>query len=179
MASSSGRSERAAEVLSPRERKQRGQAIVLLLIVLAIIAGIIWWLFSSRAQSQENAREFARVVGSRLATHFDRKFLDARLGQRADVQYPPSFRERFFERLRRLGVAQGPFTVNGEVFFTSYFFTPNAQLRVQLDYPNAPPAYLDVEISRPKMQWQIDYLNLTYDVPPPPAPLETATPIVP
>lgn len=149
-----------------------GEAVVLLLLVLVIIAGIAWWLFSSRGGSEADARSFARELAARLATHHDRKFLNAQLSRQAEVQYPPSFRDRLLERLQRLGVAQGPFELKGRVMFVSHFFSPTAEFRIQLNYPNAPPAFLDVGMSRAQMRWQLDYLNLTYE----PAPVALPAP---
>lgn len=151
-------------------RPERGQVVVLLVIVLAVLGGGAWWLFVAKRQSEEGARAFAREAATRLALHFDQKFLDVRLGREAQVSYPPSFRERLLNRLRQLGVPAQEIELEGEVTFTSHFFEPKGQFRARLNYPTK-PAYLDLTVSN-RQTWQIDRLNLTWD----PTPVATPEP---
>ena len=157
-----------ASRLAVRRRTTAGQAAVLLLIVLAILGGIVWWLFSSRAQAEADARAFGKEAATRFAYDFDQKFLSAHLGKEAQMKYPPSFRDRFFERLRRLGKPTGGPDVQGDVLFTSQFFLPVGEFSCHLQYPNA-PAIIALGISRPTGRWQIDYINLTWTPPGEPA----------
>ncbi|MFN2508974.1 MAG: hypothetical protein ABR589_09400 [Chthoniobacterales bacterium] len=155
------------------DRNTSGQAVVLLIIVLAILGGITWWLFSSKKQNESGAREFGRETVTRLAFQQDRKFLDRSLGDDARIHYPPSFRELLFARFRQLGTPSGEIDFQGDVTFTSRFFEPKGTFRAQINYPNGLPAFLDVGVSMPKGWWQIDYLNLTWNpapAPPPPPP---------
>jgi hypothetical protein len=149
--------------------RESGQVIVLILIVLALVGGGVWWLFTSKRQSEEDARAFAQQAAQRLAIQFDRKFLDQRLGPEAQVQFPPSFRERLLNHLRDLGVPAAQIDLDGRVTFTSRFFEPNGQFRARLMYPEK-PAFLDLIVSHPHALWQIDYLNLTYVPTPTPTP---------
>lgn len=136
----------------------------MLLIVLAVLAGIGWFLFASKQKSEAAAKAFVQEAATRLAFQFDRKFLDVHLASDAQTRYPPSFRERFFDRLRALGVPAGPVEVEGKVHFTSYFFQPAGQLRARLNY-SAAPAYIDFHVSHPNAWWQINNLNLTWTRP--------------
>ena len=149
--------------------RERGQVIVLILIVLALIGGGAWWLFTSKRQSETDARVFAQQAAERMAIQFDRKFLDQHLGPEAQVQFPPSFRERLLNHLRELGVPSPQIDLEGKVTFTSRFFEPSGQFRARLMYPEK-PAFLDLAVSRPHAHWQIDYLNLTYVPTPTPTP---------
>ena len=157
-----------AQLLARRRRNTAGQAVVLLLVLVAIVAGIGWWLYSARQQSEREAQAFAREAATRFAVHFDMKFLNSHLGREAQTKYPPSFRERFFNRLRQLGSPSGPPEVEGRVMFTSQFFQPVGEFSCRLHYPNA-PAIIAMAISRPMGRWQIDYLNLTWTPPGDPA----------
>ena len=157
--------------------RQAGQVIVLILIVLALLGGGAWWLFNSKRQSEGEARAFAQQAAERMALQFDRKFLDQHLGLEAQVQFPPSFRERLLNRLRDLGVPAPQIDLEGKVTFTSRFFEPRGQFRARLMYPEK-PAFLDLAVSRPHALWQIDYLNLTYVPTPTPTPTPSPSPAV-
>lgn len=162
----------------PTPPRVAAQTVVLLLIVLAILAGIGWWLFYSRRQGEETAKAFAREAAVQLAMRHNVKFLARSLGREAQVRYPPSFRERLLSHLRRLGLATGV-DIEGQVTFTSHFFEPRGQFRARLNYPTM-YADLDIAVSNPYAWWQIDYLNLTWYPPPEsrpaPAALETPAP---
>jgi hypothetical protein len=77
------------------------------------------------------------------------------------IKYPPSWRDRFFDRLRSLGAPSGEPDVEGRVVFTSQFFKPVGEFSCHVAYPHA-PATISLGISRPSGWWQIDYLNLTW-----------------
>ena len=158
----------SARPLALARRPASGQAIVIILILLAMAGGGAWWLYSSRDQSERDARAFAAEAATRLAFHYDDNFLKTRFDRHAQVKYPPSFRERFFTRLRALGTPSGTPEVTGAVRFTSQFFQPVGEFECRINYPHA-PAIIAMAISRPSGWWQIDYLNLTYTPPPDPA----------
>ena len=158
-----------ASPIALRRRDARGgQVVVLLLVVLAIVGAGAWWLFSEREKSERDARAFAKETATRLAFHHDLKFLNHHLGREAQVKYPPSFRERFFNRLSGLGTPSGSPEVSGRVFFTSQFFQPVGEFTCKIEYPNA-PATISLAVSRPSGRWQIDYLNLIWTPPGSPA----------
>jgi hypothetical protein len=146
--------------------------VALLVIVLLILSGIVWWLYSSRQDAEKNARIFATEVAKRVATNYDEKFLHVRLSPAAQIMYLQSWRDRLMDRLRELGVPAQPIAAQGDITFTSYFFDPRGTFRAQLNYPTT-SAYLDLVISRGMTVWQIDEINLTAN--PLPTPVPTAT----
>ena len=157
-------------------RRERGQAIVLVLILIAAGAGIVWWLFTARQQSEEEARAFAREAARRMAFDLDRKFLDRVIAPDQVTRYPPSFRDRIIEKLRSFGRPSGEVELDGEVVFTSHFFQPAARFRARLTYPQS-PVDLYLAVSRPKGWWQIDDMNVSWEQPaPPPPPPELVLP---
>ena len=157
-------------------RRARGQAIVLLIILLAILGGGYWWLVDSARKSEAEARAFARDTVTRMAIQFDRKFVDSHFASEAQVQFPPSFRERMLYNLRELGVPAADFEMDGQVMYTSHFFDPRGQFRAPLKYPTK-SAELDVAVSQPHGWWQIDNLNLTWNAgPAAPVPAPLASP---
>lgn len=151
--------------------------VALLVIVLLILSGIVWWLYSSRQDAEKNARIFATEVTKRVAISYDEKFLHVHLSPEAQKTYLRSSRDRLLDRLRELGVPAQPIDVQGDVAFTSYFFDPKGTFRAQLNYPTT-SAQVDLSISRGMTVWQVDTINLTWNPPPTPtpSPVLTATP---
>jgi len=155
----------------------RGQVVVLLVIVLAILGGGVWFLYSSRQDADKNGRAFAALVAKRIAVNYDDKFFHVRLSPAAQIQYLQSWRDRMLAQLRQLGAPSQPIEMKGDMAFTSYFFQPRGNFRAELKYPTT-SAYLDMVISRGMTVWQIDEINLTWNPPPTPTPAPTleATP---
>jgi len=153
--------------------------VALLVIVLAILAGIAWWLFSSRSDAEKNARAFAEVIVQRVAVNYDEKFLHVHLSPEGQVNYLQSWRERLMIQLRELGVPAQPIEIKGNLEFNSYFFDPHGIYRAKLNYPTT-SASLEVNVSRGMTVWQVDSVNLTWTPPavlsPTPSPAPTATP---
>ena len=156
-----------------RAARVRGEGLVLLLIVLAILAGGTWFVFSSRRESEKNCQAFALLVAERVAVHYDEKFLHVRLGPDAQKKFLQSVRDRMIAQLRQFGTPAQPIPLKGEVQFESGFFKPRGTFRAHLKYPDK-MAYLDLAISSGMTVWQVDDIYLTWDTPPAPAP--TATP---
>jgi len=149
-----------------------GQVIVLLVIVLAILGGGVWFLYSSRQDAEKNGRAFAALVAKRIAVNYDDKFFHVRLSPAAQINYLQSWRERMLLQLRQLGVPSQPIEMKGDMAYTSYFFQPKGNFRAELKYPTT-TAYLDMVISRGMTVWQIDEINLTWNPPPTPTPAPT------
>ena len=150
-------------------------AVALLVIVLLLLGGITWWLYSSRHDHEKNARNFAREIATRLAVNYDEKYFHVHQSPEAQRTYLQSARERLLERLRELGVPAQPIEVEGSLTFTNQFFDPRGTFRAQLKYPNT-TAQLDIDMSRGMTVWQIDSITLTGGMPPPtPTPAATIT----
>ena len=156
-----------------RAARVRGEGLVLLLIILAILGGGTWYVYSSRQTAEKNCREFAALVAERVTVHYDEKFLHIRLGPDAQKRFLQSVRDRMITQLRQFGTPAQPIPLKGEVQFQSGFFRPMGTFRATLKYPNT-TAYLDLTISSGMTVWQVDDIYLTWDNPPAPAP--TATP---
>ena len=151
----------------------RGEGLVLLFIVLAILGGGAWYVYSSRKEAEKNCTIFAQQVAERVIVHYDQKYLHVRLGPAAQIKYLQSWRERLMYQLRQLGTPAQPIEVKGKVHFTSYFFKPRGEFRAEVKYPTT-KAFLDLSISSGMTVWQVDEINLTWD--PLPTPSPTATP---
>ena len=145
--------------------------MALLVIILLLLAGIVWWLYSSRQDAEKNARIFAADVAKRVAINFDEKYLHVHLSPDAQKAYLRSARDRLLERLKEFGVPAEPIEIQGDLLFTSYFFDPHGQFHAKLKYPAA-TAQLDLDISRGMTVWQVDAINLS-GTPPVAAPSPT------
>jgi hypothetical protein len=147
----------------------------MLVILLLILGGIAWWLYSSRQDAQKNVRAFAAEVTKRTTVDLDLKFLNLHLSAPAQGQYLMSWRDRLVDRLRGFGVPAQPIDIQGDVTFTSYFFDPHGVFRAELKYPTT-SARLELGISRGMTMWQIDTIDLIWI--PPPEPTPGPTPVV-
>ena len=161
--------------LSRTARVKGEGAIALLVIVLMLLGGIVWWLYSARQDAEKNARVFAAEVTQKVAVNYDEKYLHVHLSPEAQIQYLQSWRARLMQRMRELGVPAQPIATTGDVTFTSYFFDPHGTFRAELKYPNT-TAQLELGISRGMTVWQVDMINLVWN--PPPAPSPSPTPEV-
>jgi hypothetical protein len=139
----------------------RGQGLVLIIVILAIIGGAAWYLVSSRRDTEKEAFNYAREVAEHIALQRDARFIDLNLSHEAQMEMPPSFRERILTKIAELGPADKQMTITGKVRFTSYFFEPKGSFRAKINFPSS-PVYLDMAISPSHGPWQIDALNLTW-----------------
>ena len=161
-----------------RKARTKGEGgVALLVIVLLLLSGIVWWLYSSRQDAEKNVRVFATEIAKRVAINYDEKFLHVHLSPEAQIQYLKSWRDRLMDHLRELGVPAQPIGVQGDVTFTNYFFDPHGTFRAELKYPTT-SAQLDLGISRGMTVWQVDTINLTWNPPPTstPGPTSVVTP---
>ena len=145
---------------------------MLLLILLAIAGGGLWFLLRSKETNQKAAYDFAFEAATRVVLRQDGRFLDLALAPAAQVTYPPSWRERLFLRIRDLGTPEQQVALDGSVRFTSGFFDPQGHFRAQINFPEN-PAFLDLTVSHPRALWQIDTINFIWtphaEPTPPPA----------
>jgi hypothetical protein len=140
--------------------EETSEGLVLVIVILAILGGACWYLFSSRRTVEKEASIYARDVAEHIVLQRDARFIDVNLSPKAQVEMPPSFRERILTQIRELGVPDKQINITGKVTFVSYFFEPKGSFRAQINFP-ATPAYLDIAVSPSHGPWQIDSLNLT------------------
>jgi hypothetical protein len=157
-----------------RRARESGSIIILLLVVLAALGGGYYFLKQNRDMREKEAWAFANDAANRIVLQRDQRFIDFNLTQKAQMQYPPSWRIRMLEYIREAGTPNPQFHVKGDVAFTNQFFDPHANFTVQFDYPTG-PGYLELHVSHPGALWVIDDLNWTW--PPPATP--TPAPIAP
>ena len=147
----------------PRSRaRDRAEGLVLVIVILAVLGGIAWYLYSSRRNSEKEGWAYAREVAEHIALQRDARFIDINLSSQGQLEIPPSFRERILAKLGELGVPDKRINLTGKVTFTSYFFEPHGSFRAEVGFPNG-RTYLDMAVSPSHGPWQIDALNLTWN----------------
>lgn len=141
--------------------REQGEGLVLVIIILAILGGACWYLFSSRRNVEKEAQIYAREVAEHIALQRDARFIDLNLSPQAQIEMPPSARQRILAQIGELGAADKQIKITGRVTFSSHFFEPKGSFRAQVNFA-ATPVYLDMAISPSHGPWQIDALNLTW-----------------
>ena len=142
------------------------------IIVLFIIAGGVWFLYSSRGDAVKGGRAFAEEVARKLAVDYDERYLMQHLSPENQAARLPMWRERLFKNLRSFGPLAKPIETTGDILFTSQFFDPHGTFRSELTYPTM-VAHFDLSISKGNTGWRIDELNLVWNPPPAPSPSPT------
>jgi hypothetical protein len=151
----------------------RGEGLGIWIIVLAIIAGGVWFMYASRKESDKSGHAFAAEVAQKLAVDYDERYLVTHLNPQNQAARLPAWRERLFKNLRSFGPLTKPIETSGTIVFTSQFFDPQGTFRSDLTYATM-PAHFDLSTSKGPNGWRIDELNLVWN--PPPAPSPSATP---
>lgn len=144
--------------------KTRGEGLVIVIILVAIIGAGVWWLFSIKKQSDKDARAFGRELIEKLAVNHDQAFFADHLGPQAKMDYPPSQQVYLMSKLKELGTPAQPIPIDEKVTFESQFFAPRGYFTGHLNYPGQ-PATMEVAVSHPVGKWQIDNLTMTWSRP--------------
>jgi hypothetical protein len=152
----------------------RGEGgIALLIIVLAIIGGIVWFLYSSRKDADRDIRAFAQLTAQKIAVDFDDVFLRNHLNPEYQITHPPSWRARLFDTLHDYGQLTKPIETTGDVQFSSQFYDPHGTFRSTLAYP-ASTEHLEITISKGMSGWRIDEVTIAWNPKPVPTPSPSA-----
>ena len=135
--------------------KLSGEGLVVVFIVLAIVAGIWWYLYSTKAATERECRVFGHDVINRLVVDHDKAVLDNELSPEMKIKFPPSAKELTMQHLAQIGVPQQPIQIDDNITFDSYFFSPHGFFTAHLNYPGQ-GLLLQIAISHPVAKWQID-----------------------
>ena len=141
--------------------REHAEGLVVVIILVAIIGAGVWWLFSTKKQSEQGARAFGREMIEHLAVQHDQAFFANNLGPQAKLDYPPSQQQYMIGKFRDLGVPAQPIKIDENITFESQFFSPRGFFTAHLNYPGQ-PATLELAISHPVGKWQVDNLTMTW-----------------
>jgi len=143
--------------------KLSGQGMVIVIILLAVVGAGLWYLYSNKATTDREAREFAREAIKRITVDHDLKYFSDHLGPQAKLDNPPSQQQFIIQRFAQLGAPTQPIQIEENITWESYFFEPKGYFTAHLNYP-AQPVMLQLATSHPVSRWQID--NLSFSVQP-------------
>ena len=149
------------QLMNIKRNQTRGEGLVIVIILLAVIGAGVWWLFSTKAQSDKQARAFGREMIERLSVQHDQAFFANNLGPEAKANWPRSAQDDLFKKLRDLGAPAQPVQIDGNVSFESQFFAPKGFFTAKLNYPGQ-PVTMEVAVSHPVAKWQLDDLTITW-----------------
>ncbi len=148
---------------------------MLIIILLAVLAGGWWFLKSNRDTREKEAFAFANEGATHIVLQQDMRFLNFNLTPKAQLMYPPSWRMRLMDMIREAGAAKPEFQVKGNMHFVNQFFQPEGEFTAQFECLRG-PAYLELHVSHPGALWVIDAINWTWQPPPPPPPAPIVSP---
>jgi hypothetical protein len=140
--------------------KLSGQGLVLIFIVLAIVGGILWYLYSTRATTEREGIRYGHEVIDRLVVKHDRSLLDQDLDPQAKLEMPPSQRDYLIQRFAQLGVPAPPIKIDDNVSFDSGFFHAHGIFTATLNYPGQ-AATLQIATSQGDTKWLINNITLS------------------
>jgi hypothetical protein len=152
-------------------RKGEG-GLAIWIILLALLLGVLWFLYSSRAEAERKMREFAGQVVQTMAVNYDLRFLNNHMTTQAQANYIPSFRDRMVGFLKGFGPMSKPIETKGAVQFNNLFFDPTGTFKSTLTYPTM-TATMNLTVIRAMNDWQVDQLELVWTPPPTPTPSPT------
>lgn len=146
-----------------RSREARSGSIILfLLIVIAVIAGGVWFLNNLRVSREAEARAFGREIVERLAVQHDLKFLHSIIPIERRAEFTPGREEGFINSFTTLGTPEPGWQLTGDVVFENQFFAPVGNFKAVLRYPSR-FATVSLRVSAPRGPSQLDYLAVTWE----------------
>jgi len=145
--------------------KLAGQGLVLVVIVLAILVGIWWYLHSTKTSTERDAIQYGHDVINRLVINHDRSVLDNDLAPQAKMEMPPSQRDYLIQRFAQFGAPSQPIQIEDSVSFDSSFMglisaNPRGIFTAHLNYP-AQPVTLQLAISQGATKWLIENITIS------------------
>lgn len=140
----------------------RGEGLVVLIILLAIVGGGVWWLYSHKASLDRDARTFGREVIQKVAVAHDVPYFASNLSPQAKLNYPPSALNDMQAKLNSMGTPQQPLKIDEQVTFESQFFEPKGYFSTHIFYPTG-SATMQIAVSHPVSKWQIDDMQFVPD----------------
>lgn len=138
--------------------KMSGQGMVIVLILVLVVGGGLWYLASHKQTMDKAARAFGHEAINRIVLNYDVAFLSSSLSPQAKLDLPPSEQNALMNQLRQLGQPAQPFKTDESVTWESHFFEPRGTFTAHLNYP-AGPATFQIMVDHPVSKWQIDSVS--------------------
>src|ERR1700704_954584 len=143
-----------------RNSQRKGEGgLAIWIILLALLAGAAWFLYSSRKEADRKTREFANQVVQTMAVNYDVRFLNNHMTPQAQASYIPSWRDRMVGFLKGFGPMSKPIETKGDVQFASVFFDPRGSFQSLLTYPTM-TATLKLTVIRGMKTWPVEEIGI-------------------
>lgn len=145
--------------------KLSGQGLVVILILVAILVGIWWYLHSTKASTEQDAIRYGHDVIDRLVNKHDRSILDNDLAPQAKMEMPPSQRDYLIQRFVQLGAPTPPIQIEDSVSFDQVMgglmsTNPHGIFTAHLNYP-AQSVTLQLATSQGSTKWLIENITMS------------------
>ena len=141
---------------------ESGQGFVILIILLVLIGGGLWYLYSHKQKVDKEARAFGREMIQRLVVNHDFQFFTDHLSPQARLDMPPSQQQFLIQQMTEAGVPAEPIKIDENIMWQSHFFEPQGFFTADLNYP-AGQGKIELAIDHPVSRWQV--VNVTYSKP--------------
>src|SRR4030095_2206025 len=156
---------RSASLSSRRRAGESGQALVFIVIVIAVIAGGLFFLNSMRNQAKVEGDRFAHEMIEKCVFQHDVKWLHSKVATDRRMMLPPAMDDQFIYYLTQLGVPDRNYRLDGQLEFDGYFVSPHGSFKTVLTYPEQ-HATVTFTIARPSGIWLVTDFGVTYARPP-------------
>ncbi len=145
--------------------KLSGQGLVVVLILVAILVGIWWYLQSTKAATEKDGIRYGHDIINRLVINHDRSILDNDLAPQAKMEMPPSQRDYLIQRLTQFGSPTQPIKIDDSVSFDTSVFgmvsaNPHGIFTAHLNYP-AQSVTLQLATSQGATKWLIENITIS------------------
>ncbi len=144
---------------------ESGSALLFVIILIIVIAGGWYGLSTLRRNSEIEGKQFAREVIERVAVQHDGKYLHSIVAADRRIAFPPATELGFIDGFTKLGAPDRNFSVDGNLTFESYFFSPHGTFKSILTYPDRHATIL-VSVAEPRGYWVLTDLAITWERPP-------------
>src|SRR5947207_16009236 len=148
-----------------RRASEAGQALVFIIIVIAVIAAGLFFLNSMRNDAKVEGERFAHEIIEKCAFQHDVRWLHGKVASDRRMAVPPAMDDQFIYYLTKLGVPDRNFNLTGQLQFDHYFGSPHGTYQAILTYPDQ-HATVSLTIARPSGIWLVTDFGVTYDRPP-------------
>jgi hypothetical protein len=144
---------------------ESGSALLFVIILIIVIAGGWYGLSTLRRNSEIEGQQFAREIIERVAVQHDGKYLHSIVAADRRIAFPPATELGFIDGFTKLGAPDRNFSVDGNLTFESYFFSPHGTFKSLLSYPDRHATIL-VTVGKPRGYWVLTDLAITWERPP-------------
>ena len=139
--------------------------MVVLLILVAILVGIWWYLHSTKTATEKDAIRYGHDIINRLVINHDRSILDNDLAPQAKMEMPPSSRDFLIQQITQFGTPSQPIQIDDNVSFDQVLgglmaTNPHGIFTAHLNYP-AQAVTLQLATSQGATKWLIENITVT------------------